>query len=85
MNDQGDSQDFRKDRIGVSPASLLAERIAMVAGQHNDAVIVQTLRFQEADEFAETGIHSLDAGRIGFIESVVRAGSDRFGSFALNH
>src|SRR5688500_19239653 len=67
---------WNPDRLGeqvelVPPAAVLAEQVAVIAGQHDDAVVVEALLLEMPDELAEAAVDALDSRRIGFVEALV--------------
>ena len=61
MDDERDLQDLRKDRVRVPHPALLAERVAVIGRDDDEALFVQAVRLQIVDELAEARIEPADA------------------------
>src|SRR6185503_20449051 len=61
VHDERDAHDLGRDDVGVAPAPLLAERIAVVGGEDDDAVVQHLALVEEIDEAAEAGVDVRDA------------------------
>ncbi len=62
---------LREEPCRMSPVSVFPERVAMVAGQNDDAVVVPSAPPQVGQELPEAGVQALDPGGIRCIEARV--------------
>ena len=85
VHDQRHLQHLGVDRVGVPQAALLAERVAVVGGEDDDALVVETARLQVVDEPAEAAVEAADARGVGRVEAVVAGGVEAGGALAIEH
>src|ERR1041384_2417584 len=72
MNNQGDANQFRIDRIAVSPVATFSERITMIGRQDNNAVIIGSARFEKAHKLAKCFVDSCEFRNVPRLKAVIR-------------
>ena len=72
MDDQRNAHDLRDDEMRVTPARFLAERVAVIRRQDDDALVVQAGALEKVDEVADTRVDPVHARRHRFEKSRVR-------------
>src|SRR5215470_13656210 len=85
MNEKRNAKDLGINRVGVSPASLLAERVTVVGSQDHEAGIVKAAGFEKPDKPAEATVYPPQTRGVGRIEAAVILGVDGLGALAINY
>src|ERR1041384_8262524 len=73
MNNQGDANQLRIDRVAMSPVATFAERITIIGRQDDNAVVIGSARFQKTYKLTKCFVDSFEFRNVPSLKAVIRS------------